>query len=239
MSALMINVKIDLAECHKEVELNSIAKNTDGSLSIAIDINDAINIDKCESAVLEVIYPCIRSVLTDHLTEFSQKIAIKQAGMTKEVVSNQTPYRVDGEAGRFTFTTHSVITDGKIVYNTASDVFRPLIGKGYYRTVGFKLLAMIDGDIEKSFRKTVASINRTRRQEVGGTPYRTLRDNTEREGAELIDFIEMKTNLILTKNSFTKDGEYCGDNGAYADNEPVTISESIISLATDKCLERT
>jgi len=238
MGALMINVRIELAKCNKEVELDKLVKESDGSLGMAIDLNDAINIDKCESAVLNVIYPSIRSALTDHLSEVSEQLAIKQAGMTKEVIENQTPYRVDGEAGRFTFTTHSVFEDGKLVYNTASDEFHPLIGKGYYRTAGFKQLAMIEGDIEQSFRKTAASINRTRRQEVGGTPFRTLRDNTESEGAELIDYIEMKTDRILKENGFTKEGEYCEDNPAYADNKPVTINESIIGQATDKCLER-
>ena len=208
MSALMINVKIELAECHKEVELEKIVKGADGSLIMAIDLNDATNIDKCESAVLDVIYPSIRSTLTDHLSSVSEQLAIQKAGTTSEVVANETPYRVDGEAGRFTFTTHSVFEEGKLVYNTASDEFQPLIGKGYYRTAGFKQLSMMEGDVEQSFRKTAASINRTRRQEVGGTPFRTLRDNTESEGAELIDYIEMKTDRILEENDFTKEGEY-------------------------------
>ena len=66
-----------------------------------------------------------------------------------------------------------------------------------------------------------------------------MRDNTEREGAELIDFIETKTNRILTENSFAKDGEYCRDNAMYADYGPVTVNESMISIAADKCQERT
>ena len=154
MSALMINVKIDLAECQEAVETGSVEKNTDGSLSMAIDLNDAINIDKCENAVLQVVYPSIRSALTDHLSEVSEIMATEQAGIAKEVIADETPYRVDGEAGRFTFTTHSVIADGKIYYNTAGDVFRPLIGKGYHRTVGFKVIAIVYGDTEQSFRKT-------------------------------------------------------------------------------------
>jgi hypothetical protein len=49
----------------------------------------------------------------------------------------------------------------------------------------------------------------------------------------------MKTNRILEENGFTKEGEYCGDNAAYADSEAVTINESLISQAIDNCLERT
>ncbi len=237
MSAFMINVNIDLTECPEEVEINSVVKNSDGSLSMAIDLNDAINIDKCENAVLQVVYPSIRSTLTDHLSEVSEKMAIEQAGKTKEVIANVTPYRVDGEVGRLTFTTHSVVADGKIYYNTASDVFKPLIGKGYYRTVGFKEIAIIYGDTEQSFRKTGALINRIRHQEEGGTPYRTLQDNTEKEGAELIDFLEVKTAQILKENDFTEDGVYCGDNAEYVNNRPVTVNESMIEEAAEKCLD--
>ena len=132
MSALMITVKIDLAECPEAVETGSVAKNTDGSLSMAVNLNDAINIDKCENAVLQVVYPSIRSTLTDHLSEVSEMMATEQAGIAKEVIANETPYRVDGEAGRFTFEAHSVIADGQVLYNTASDVFKSLNGKEYY-----------------------------------------------------------------------------------------------------------
>ena len=170
MSALMINVKIELAECREGNETDSIMKNADGTLSMAIDLNDAMNIDKCESAVLQVVYPGIRGALSDHLSDVSEKIAIKQAGKTKEVIKNVTPYRVDGEAGRFTFETHRVISDGQVIYNTASDVFKSLNGKEYYKTIGYKKLAFIYGDTEESFRKTGALINRIRYQEVGGTP---------------------------------------------------------------------
>ena len=123
MSALMINVKISLTECQEAVEIDSLVKNADGSLSMAINLNDAINIDKCENAVLQAVYPCIRSTLTDHLSEVSEKTANEYARGAKEIIVNKTPYRVDGESGRFKFTTHSVISEGKILYNTASDIF--------------------------------------------------------------------------------------------------------------------
>ena len=150
----MIKVKIEFTECKEKVEVNRLLNNPGGSLSMLIAPNDAINIDKCENSVLEVVYPSIRNALADHLSEISEKVAIEKAGGVKRVGANQTPYRVDGEAGRFNFTTHSVIANGKIRYNTASDVFTPLIGKGYYRTVGFKEIAIIYGDTEQSFRKT-------------------------------------------------------------------------------------
>ncbi len=142
MSAYMINVKIELTKCPEAVEIENLVKNSDGSLCMAIDLNDAINIDKCESSVLQVVCPSIRNASACHLSEVSTKMAIEKAEGVREVIANQTPYRADGESGRFEFKTHSVIDNGLIFYNTASDVFTPLISKGYHRTVGFKVIAI-------------------------------------------------------------------------------------------------
>ena len=236
MSAYKINIKIEMTECETQKNAGVPFKNRDGSQSMIIHESDAANIDKCENSVLRVAHPAIRDALAIHLTEFSEKAAIEQ-DISGEVTVNKTPYRTDGEAGRFTFQTHSIISDGKTVFNTATDIFTPLIGKGYHRTAGFKEIAIIYGDTEQSFRKTGELINRIRYQEEGGTPYRTLQDNTEKEGAELIDFIEVKTARILEENGFANDGVICGDNAEYSDNQPATISESQIIKAAEKCLE--
>ena len=45
MSALTINVKINLAECQETAETDNVMKNADGSLSMAINLNDEMNID--------------------------------------------------------------------------------------------------------------------------------------------------------------------------------------------------
>jgi hypothetical protein len=55
--------------------------------------------------------------------------------------------------------------------------------------MGFNEIAMIYGDTEQSYRKTADLINRIRQQEQRGTPYRTLQDNTEKEGTAVIDYI--------------------------------------------------
>lgn len=118
------------------------------------------------------------------------------------------PYHVDGEIGRFDFITHSVLMDDDIRYNTAREVFPKLKGKEFYRTTGFKEIAMIYGDTEDSFRKTARLINRMRHQEQGGTPHRTLQEATEKEGAQLLEFIKEKSKRILIRHSFTEAGEY-------------------------------
>lgn len=142
---------------------------------------------------------------------------------------------MDGEAGRFEFTTHSGLNEGQIRYNTAQDLFSELKAKEFYRTTGFKEIGMIYGDTEKSYRRTGKLINRIRYQEQGGTPYRTLQENTEKEGSNLIDYVEEKTKRILEENGFTEDGVYRGNKAAYA-NQPVTLSEEKISEAVEQCL---
>ena len=140
---------------------------------------------------------------------------------------------MDGEVGRFEFTTHGV----KAQYNTARDLFPELKAKEFYRTIGFKEIAMIYGDTEESYRKTAKLINRIRYQEQGGTPYRTLQENTEKEGSNLIDYVKEKTRRILKKNGFSEDGIYHGNNPAYARNQPATLPEGQIVKAAEECID--
>ena len=143
---------------------------------------------------------------------------------------------MDGEVGRFEFATHRVLHGDGLKYNTAMDLFAELKGKEFYRTIGFKEIAMIYGDTEKSYRKTAELINRIRYQVEEGTPYRTLQANTEKEGSNLIDYVEEKTKRILIDNGFAEDGVCQGNNAAYA-NKPVTISQERIIEAAKKCLD--
>jgi hypothetical protein len=112
-----------------------------------------------------------------------------------------------------------------------------LKAKEFYRTIGFKEIAIIYGDTEKSYRKTTKLINRIRYQEQGGTPYRTLQENTEKEGAKVIDYVEEKTRRMLKENGFTEDGIYRGNNAAYASNQVATLPEEKIDKAAEECLD--
>lgn len=140
---------------------------------------------------------------------------------------------MDGEIGRFQFATHS--TEGTLKYNTAIDLFPELKGKELYRTVGFKEIAMIYGDTDKSYRKTAKLINRTRYQEKGGTPHRTLQENTEKEGCKIINYVEEKTKHLLKEHGFSEDGDCLESNDTY-DDETQTLPEEIISQARARCL---
>ncbi|WLE96654.1 MAG: hypothetical protein QTN59_18470 [Candidatus Electrothrix communis] len=41
----------------------------------------------------------------------------------EQVIQNSCPYKVDGEAGRFAFFTHSILKGADVRYNTGQDVF--------------------------------------------------------------------------------------------------------------------
>ncbi len=144
---------------------------------------------------------------------------------------------MDGEIGRFDFLTHSVSMGDERGYNTARDVFGKLKGKEFYRTSGFKEIAMIYGDTEESFRKTATLINRIRHQEQGGTPHRTLQEATEREGSELIDFVREKSKRILIRHSFTEQGEYKGSEQIDEGTTPVMApTEQVMEQLTKMSL---
>ena len=82
----------------------------------------------------------------------------------------------------------------------------PLQGEEKYRTEGFKEIALIYGTAEESFRKTAALVNRIRHQEEGGTPFRTMRETTEREGMLLQEHLEEKVSSIFQDKGLTIEG---------------------------------
>lgn len=147
-------------------------------------------------------------------------------------------YLVDGEIGRFSFATHNTAQDNKIQFDTAQDFFVNLKSREIYKTSGFKDMAMIYGDTDLSFRKTVAFINRFRYQEKGGTPSRTLHECTESEGRKIQTLIEEKTITILTANGFSPEGECQELKLQYADQQPETIQPERVKAAAEKyCID--
>jgi hypothetical protein len=155
----------------------------------------------------------------------------------EQVIQNSCPYKVDGEVGRFTFLTHSILKDADVQYNTGRDVFSCLHGKEYYRTTGFKEIALIYGDTEESFRKTTRLINRIRYQEQGGTPSRTLHEVTEREGIALLEHITRKSEQILSRHGFEETGIYKGESPEYTQSVPVFLDQEKIDDALFACTE--
>ena len=229
-----IRVNVEIVETNDPVN-NEPVKTKDGSFKLNISESEAISIDKCEKKLLWTNYETIRDALSKHLTEASKKKAEDQ-GIEGELIINDHGYQVDGEVGRFTFRTHNVKRDGRITYNTAKSVFPELTGEEWYKTSGFKEIGMIYGTTENSYRKAADLINRIRYQE-GATPSRSLLENTETEGAKIIDFIEQKTTEILEKNHFTEEGmpKDKSEESEESMKEVALLSEEEVKRAIEAC----
>ena len=72
MTQYKVKISVELVECNETVSDIPIEQR-DGSFSMVISEKDAVNIDKCEKAILKTAYPTIRSALSEHLTGVSQK----------------------------------------------------------------------------------------------------------------------------------------------------------------------
>ena len=121
------------------------------------------------------------------------------------MIPHDHPYQVDGEVGRFSFTTHGLCQGETRSYLTSRWWFPPLQAKEWYRTRGFKELALVHGVVERSYRKTAALINRIRHQPEA-TPVRTLCDTSEGEGQQLLAQMEGRADRVLQEHHFTLEG---------------------------------
>lgn len=126
--------------------------------------------------------------------------------MGKEIKENLHQYQVDGEIGRFSFTTHRLEVKGRQIYNSGVDLFPMLTAKEWYNTRGFKEIAYIYGVVEKSYRKTAELINRVRHQPKA-TPMRTLQEKIEGEGAKITAYLDKKISKILVSNEMKQDAK--------------------------------
>ncbi len=178
----------------------------DGRFQCVISADEAANIDACEQAVLQTTYPALRQALATHFTALSSHHVRAQSPIGT-VDADPRPYRVDGEVGRFEFTTHTLHQETSAVYQSARSLFPPLGSTEWYPTEGFKELGMMTGATGRTYRPMTRYLNRFRHQEEGGTPMRTLRDQTEREGARLQEAIERQADRILEAHHIPRSGE--------------------------------
>ena len=184
-----IEVKIDI-KATNETQANDIQGNND-SFSIIINNSDTESIDKIEKAALRLTFPAIRESVSKHLSDVSLQKANEKRQEDDFIQINKNQYRVDGEIGRFDFYTHSIYDKSKkCKYNTAKDFFPSKKGNEYYKTVGFKETAIVEGVTQSSYSKVQKRINIQRYQEEGGTPMRSLQNLVESEGSNLQNYIE-------------------------------------------------
>lgn len=212
-----IIIKIEIVENKKNVKREE-------SYSIAISQEDARNLNKCEKALMEANSQASRRFLSSHFSQVSKEEALEY-GNESEVFQNRSPYRVESEAGRYTFTTHHVKKQGKKIYNTAGEFFPAIYGKERYKTQGFRELLFIHGLTQDSYRKTSEWLNRIRYQQEGdGTPYRSMQEYTETEGQKIKEATEQKCASILQENDFDLDNL---SEGPQIKPDQVTIEDSL------------
>ncbi len=111
--------------------------------------------------------------------------------------ANPSLYRVDGEIGRFRFPTYRLEAAGEVLFDSGRELFPALNGEEWYLTRGFKEIALFHGVAKRSYRETTEVVNRMRRVEEA-TPMRSLRQQSEREGARLQAHLAAKTRRILS-----------------------------------------
>ncbi|MBF0551645.1 MAG: hypothetical protein HQK60_14060 [Deltaproteobacteria bacterium] len=224
----MKRYRIELSLRIEEVsatEVTGLKELDPGHVQAVIDEDEAVNISVVERKVLTLGYEVFRNSLSKHLTAVSKSRALSRV-LDGELVVNDTPYRVDGEVGRFEFMTHRIVQEGKSVYDTSKEVFPPRHGCEWHATVGFKEIVIGYGVTERSYRKTSGMINRIRHQ-YDATPCKTINDQTKSEGMAIVNHIEHKVNQILTESGF------CEDIGLkyYNDNDPNLFSKADVREA--------
>lgn len=146
------------------------------------------------------------------------------------------PYWVDGEVGRFEFTTHQISEDDVLLYDTASEFF-PQRGRWeWYQTSGFKELAFLYGVIDDSYRHTSRRLNRLRHQsDHDGTPSRTLQAQAEREGTRLRHLLDQKATRILNAAQVSEQDGTVIVPSLSPVSQPLTMPEKRVNDAIETC----
>jgi hypothetical protein len=197
-----VKVQVEIEEC-TDTTTDGLEQEDVGIFEWVISAEQAHNIDKCEQIVLQTNHNAIRDAFGHHFSNVSRQYALEVAGSLEEC--EVKPYQIDGEVGRVTFDNYWVTQMEGESDDTAGTLFPVLHAKEWYRTIGFKEIAMVYGTTEKSYRKTSDLINRVRHQE-DATPSRTLRENTEYEGRRIMEQMEQQAVEILHEHGFTADG---------------------------------
>jgi hypothetical protein len=196
-----VKVQVEIVNC-VDVETNEFTQAGSGIFERIITAEQGQSIDVCEQILLQTNYAALREAFADHCSRVSRQYALEQGATLAEC--EVKPYRIEGEIGRITFNTYWV-EPGAGSDKTAKCLFPTLHGKEWYRTTGFKEIGLVYGTVEDSYRKTSTLINRVRHQE-DATPFRTLRENSEYEGRQIMGTMEQQAGEIFDEHGFTMDG---------------------------------
>ena len=226
-----VKVQVEIAACGDDVDDAPIQSGV-GAFEYVISAEQACNIDVCEQGLLQTNYAALRDAFARHLEVVSQQYALGVAGSLAEC--EVKPYQVDGEIGRITFDTYWIEEMEETAGNKAKCVFPTLHAQEWYRTTGHKELALVYGSVEKSYRKTAALINRVRHQE-DATPSRTLRENTEGEGRQIMAYVEQQATAILQEYGFTPGGAPTETAADHGQQTLVTLPSEQVAPAIQAC----
>ena len=228
MSDYKIRVKVEIVES-QDSEENVPMKTKDGWFELNMSEEAAISIDSCEETLLKMNYTAMREAISTHLSEVSKKKTLEH-GDEVDLVSHGHRYQVDGELGRFTFVTHCILRNGVTVYASMKDLFPSIGGNEWYRTRGFKEIALIYGMVDLSYNRTARLINRIRYVDAK-TPARTLQENVESEGEALLTRTKDKCAEVLETHAFTAQGAPQEETGAYGQDGALQSDEDINEAA--------
>jgi len=224
-----IKVRVEIEACADTTTDGPIKKGV-GAFERVISAEQAHSIDECEQILLQTNYEAVRDALACHLSAVSRQYALEVAGSLARC--QVKPYRVDGEVGRITFDCYWVEpTNGPDI---APSPFPALHAQEWYRTAGFKEIALAYGTTEESYRQAAALINRVRHQ-PGATPSRTLRENTEAEGRQVMAYLEQRATNILQEHGFTAEGAPAEAAGDRVQPTLVTLSPERVERAVQAC----
>jgi hypothetical protein len=225
-----VKVQVEIEEC-TDTTTDGLEREDVGIFEWVISAEQARSIDKCEQIVLQTNHNAVRDAFGHHFSNVSRQYALEVAGSLEEC--EVKPYQIDGEVGRVTFDSYWVTQMEGENDNTTRGLFPVLHAKEWYRTIGFKEIAMVYGSTEKSYRKASNLINRVRHQDA--TPSRTLRENTEYEGRQIMAQMEQQAVEILHEHGFTADGAPTDTAIDRSEQVLVTLPSAQVKQAIQAC----
>ncbi len=149
MNNYKIWVNIEIVECEEPV-FETPTRQDDGSFELNMSSSAAESIDDCEQFLLSTNYPALRAARAWAFRSGVKKKLLDQAP-GQALVEKPTPYRVDGEVGRFSFPIYALAEpEDSAASFPPNQLFPPQVGKTWYRTRGFKELTYVHGTPERS-----------------------------------------------------------------------------------------
>jgi hypothetical protein len=136
---------------------------------------------------------------------------------------------VEGEIGRFSFTVYRAIAPTQ-----PSELWPRQRGKAWYRTHGFKEIALIYGSSRQSYRQSSQLLKRISHQPEG-TSARTLQDYSEREGDRILHQLSRQGEGILAAHQFSPVGVPIEPTAGYRTQSPQHLAAAPVEAVIVRC----